>query len=159
MKLSATHAFNCIVFRVKFGWASWFLRPCYWWWTAMFTVQRDQERGQEDTSRQHWFSHHHQHIESFKNLAVEWLIFLSSWEMATVVCALTLAFYVFLRTSEFTSSNLLWSDIQLTSTTVTILPRQSKTNSFIYRHFHNITSHIYIYLFSIDHQAIINWTD
>lgn len=51
--------------------------------------------------------------------------------------AFTLAFYGFLRASEYASSNLLWSDIQLTPSTVTILLRQSKTDPF--RHGHSIT--------------------
>ena len=37
--------------------------------------------------------------------------------------AFTLAFYAFLRASEFTSDNLQWSDIQLAPSTITILPR------------------------------------
>ena len=39
----------------------------------------------------------------------------------------TLAFYGFLRASEFASSNLLWSDVELTPTAVTIHLWQSKT--------------------------------
>ena len=51
--------------------------------------------------------------------------------------AFTLAFYGFLRGSEFASSNLLWSDVELTPTTVTIHLRQSKTDPF--RHGQSIT--------------------
>ena len=44
--------------------------------------------------------------------------------------AFILAFYGFLRASEFASSNLLWSDVELTPTTITIHLRQSKTDLF-----------------------------
>ena len=44
--------------------------------------------------------------------------------------AFTLAFYGFLRASEFTSSSLQWSDIQFSTTTITIDLRQSKTDPF-----------------------------
>ena len=42
----------------------------------------------------------------------------------------TLPFYGFLRASEFASSNLLWSNVELTPATVTIHLRQSKTDPF-----------------------------
>ena len=44
--------------------------------------------------------------------------------------AFTLAFYGFLRASEFAPSNLLWSDVELTPTTVIIHLRQSNTDPF-----------------------------
>ena len=44
--------------------------------------------------------------------------------------AFTLAFYGFLRASEFTSSSLQWSDVQFSATTVAIDLRQSKTDPF-----------------------------
>ena len=44
--------------------------------------------------------------------------------------AFTLAFYGFLRASEFTSSSLQWLDIQFSTTTITIDLRQSKTDPF-----------------------------
>ena len=51
--------------------------------------------------------------------------------------AFTLAFYGFLRASEFTSSSLQWSDVQFSATTVAIDLRQSKTDPF--RRGHTIT--------------------
>ena len=51
--------------------------------------------------------------------------------------AFTLAFYAFLRASEFTASSLLWSDVQSSPTTITIHLRQSKTDPF--RRGHSIT--------------------
>ena len=51
--------------------------------------------------------------------------------------AFTLAFYAFLRASEFTASGLLWSDVQSSPTTVTIHLRQSKTDPF--RRGHSVT--------------------
>ena len=44
--------------------------------------------------------------------------------------AFTLAFYAFLRASEFTASNLQWSDIHFSPTLVTIHLQQSKTDPF-----------------------------
>ena len=44
--------------------------------------------------------------------------------------AFTLAFYAFLRAGEFTGLSLQWSDVQSSSTTITIHLRQSKTDSF-----------------------------
>ena len=46
-----------------------------------------------------------------------------------------LAFYAFLRASEFTASNLQWSDIHFSPTSVTIHLQQSKTDSFRRGHF------------------------
>ena len=51
--------------------------------------------------------------------------------------AFTLAFYGFLRASEFTSSSLQWSDVQFSATTIAIDLRQSKTDPF--RRGHTIT--------------------
>ena len=51
--------------------------------------------------------------------------------------AFTLAFYGFLRASEFTSSSLQWLDVQFSATTVAIDLRQSKTDPF--RRGHTIT--------------------
>ena len=42
--------------------------------------------------------------------------------------ASTLAFFGFLRASELTSNSLLWSDVQLTPSTITLLFKQSKTD-------------------------------
>ena len=49
--------------------------------------------------------------------------------------AFTLAFYAFLRASEFTASNLQWSDINFSPTSVTIHLQQSKTDPFRRGHF------------------------
>ena len=51
--------------------------------------------------------------------------------------AFTLAFYGFLRASEFTSSSLQWSDVQFSATTIAVDLRQSKTDPF--RRGHTIT--------------------
>ena len=48
--------------------------------------------------------------------------------------AFTLAFYGFLRASEFTSSSLQWSGVQFSATIVAIDLRQSKTDPFIQGH-------------------------
>ena len=66
-------------------------------------------------------------------------------EQRLLWAAFTMAFYGFLRVSEFTSSandsaTLRWTDIQLSSSTLTVTLRQSKTDPFRRGHVLHISS-------------------
>ena len=69
--------------------------------------------------------------------------------------AFTLAFYGFLRASEFTSSSLQWSDVQFSATTIAIDLRQSKTDPFRRGHTKTIySSYIDIHMPSTSYQLL-----
>ena len=63
----------------------------------------------------------------------------TSLEKRLLWAAFTLAFYGFLRVSEFASSSFTWQHIHLSNDRYTILIEQSKTDPF--RHGHMITIH------------------
>ena len=70
----------------------------------------------------HMPTNHHQHPMCLEVTTLQWFIILSPGKRL-LWSAFTLAFYGFLRASEFATSNLSWSNIQLNTDNITLIIR------------------------------------